>query len=161
MQSAKQSADESLRPVNDVISDVIPGNRNPSTSWRWINRGIAGRDGERIRLQVWYVGRQPHTTEAAVREFIEAVTAARLARMQQSQQQAADVTDAELAAVGLRPPDRTTGVGRIARRGPALRMTESQGGTPMTPPDLQIIGLRVLLVHFLLHSIARSSRAQK
>lgn len=97
MQSTHHAAtEETLRPLNDVVREVIPGSRNPSTSWRWITRGISGTDGERIRLQVWYVGRQPHTTETAVRDFIAAVTAARLARLQQRHQHAADVSDTDV-----------------------------------------------------------------
>jgi hypothetical protein len=87
--------------LNEAIRDVIPGNINPSTSWRWVTRGFAGLNGERIRLQVTYVGRTPHTTHAAIRQWLEAVTEARLARMARTQQRAADVTAAELEAVGL------------------------------------------------------------
>lgn len=102
MPHAQRCADDELQPLNDAIRAEIPGPKNPSTAWRWITRGIAGLNGERIRLQVWYVGRQPHTTVAAVRQFIADVTAARLARMQQ---RCADVTPDELAAVGLSAPD--------------------------------------------------------
>lgn len=102
MGTANAVSDEILQPLNEVVRQVIPGNVNPSTPWRWITRGIAGLNGERIRLKVWYVGRAPHTTRAAVRQFIDEVTAARLARMQQTQQRAADVSDEELEAVGLK-----------------------------------------------------------
>ena len=56
---------------------------------------------QRIKLQVWYVGRAPHTTANAVRQWLEAVTEARLARMARTQQRADDVTTDELEAVGL------------------------------------------------------------
>ena len=102
--NADAATDETLQPLNDVIREVIPGSKNPSTPWRWIARGIAGLDGERIRLRVWYVGRAPHTTRAAVRQWLEAVTEARLARMARTQQRADDVTDSELEAVGLTGP---------------------------------------------------------
>jgi len=92
---------DGLQPLNEAIRNVIPGNINPSTSWRWITRGFAGLNGERIRLQVWYVGRTPHTTQAAVRQWLADVTEARLTRMERTQQRAADVTDDELEAVGL------------------------------------------------------------
>jgi len=92
---------DELKPLVVAIKAVIPGNKNPSTPWRWINKGIAGVNGERIRLQVWYVGRAPHTTTTAVRQWLDAVTAARLERMERTQQRAADVTDDELEAVGL------------------------------------------------------------
>jgi hypothetical protein len=101
MHSANTLPDDGLEPVNDVIRQVIRSETNPSTAWRWITRGIAGLNGERIRLQVWYVGRTPCTTRAAVREWLEAVTAARLARMARTQQRATDVTQDELEAAGL------------------------------------------------------------
>lgn len=100
------SDDDSLQPLGEAIRQVIPGTLNPSTPWRWINRGIAGLNGERIRLQVTYVGRAPHTTKTAVRQWLEAVTAARLARMARTQERAADVTSEELEAVGLSGPRR-------------------------------------------------------
>ena len=79
----------------------IPRNMNPSTPWRWANKGIAGLDGERIKLKIWYVGRALHTTQAAVKQWPKAVTEARLARMARTQQRADDVTSDELEAVGL------------------------------------------------------------
>jgi hypothetical protein len=108
MHSANANAvpDDALQPLNEAVRQVIPGNVNPSTPWRWITRGIAGLDGQRIRLQVTYVGRAPHTTKAAIRQWLEAVTEARLARMARTQQRAADVTSAELEAVGLSGPRR-------------------------------------------------------
>lgn len=69
---------------------------NPSTPWRWANKGIAGLDGERIKLKIWYVGRAPHTTANTVRQWLEAVTEARLERMARTQQRADDVTTDEL-----------------------------------------------------------------
>lgn len=108
MHSANANAanDDRLQPVTQAIRDVIPGSKNPSTPWRWANKGIAGLDGERIKLQVWYVGREPRTTIAAVRTFINAVTEARLERMARTQQRADDVTDDEFEAVGLTGPQR-------------------------------------------------------
>lgn len=106
MRSADAAADNTLRPFNDVIPEVIEGERNPGTYWRWSTKGIAGADGKRIRLQVWYVGREPRTTVSAVRAFIEAVTEARLARVARTQQRADDVTDDEFEAVGLTGPQR-------------------------------------------------------
>ena len=96
--------DDTLHPIMQAIREVIPGSKNPATPWRWANKGIAGLDGERIKLQVWYVGREPRTTIAAVRSFISAVTEARLARMARTQQRADDVSDDELKAVGLTSP---------------------------------------------------------
>jgi hypothetical protein len=99
--NANAVPDDALQPLNEAIRQVIPGNVNPSTPWRWITRGIAGLDGQRICLQVTYVGRAPHATKAAVRQWLADVTEARLARMARTQQRAADVTAAELEAVGL------------------------------------------------------------
>lgn len=101
MHTANAATDDTLQPLIEAIRAVIPGNMNPSTPWRWITKGIAGLDGERIKLQVWYVGRAPHTTMAAVRQWLEAVTEARLERMARTQQRADDVTSDELEAVGL------------------------------------------------------------
>jgi hypothetical protein len=106
MHSANAIPDDALQPLNEAVRQVIPGNVNPSTPWRWITRGIAGLDGQRIRLQVTYVGRAPHTTRKCVRQWLEAVTAARLARMARTQERAADVTSEELEAVGLSGPRR-------------------------------------------------------
>ena len=99
--NANAAADDTLQPLLQVIRAETHSNVNPSTPWRWITKGIAGLDGERIKLQVWYVGRAPHTTKAAGRQWLEAVTEARLERMARTQQRADDVTDDELEAVGL------------------------------------------------------------
>ena len=103
-QSANVVADDKLQPLLDAIGAVIPRTMNPSTPWRWANKGIAGLDGERIKLKIWYVGRAPHTTTNTVRLWLEAVTEARLARMARTQQRAADVTADELESVGLTTP---------------------------------------------------------
>lgn len=95
------STDDALIPLNQAIREEIPGEKNPGTTHRWITRGLAGLDGERIRLAVTYCGRQPCTTRAAVRQFLADVTKARLARMERTQQRCRDVSDDELAAVGL------------------------------------------------------------
>lgn len=98
----RNNADDEFLPVNQAVGEVIPGKRNPATHWRWITRGLAGAEpGERIKLRVWYAGRQPLTTRAAVREFLDAVTAARLARIERIQQ-CGDVTAEDLVAAGLR-----------------------------------------------------------
>ena len=102
--ATKKAPDDKLQPLLQAVRAETHKNVNPSTPWRWITKGIAGLDGERIKLQVWYVGRAPHTTQAKVREWLEAVTQARLARMARTQQRANDVTDDELEAVGLTGP---------------------------------------------------------
>ena len=103
-QNANVAADDAMGPLNDVIPRVIDGEKNPATYWRWFTRGIADADGNRIPLQVWYVGRGPRTTITAVRRFIEAVTEGRFERIARTQQRADDVTDDELEAVGLTGP---------------------------------------------------------
>lgn len=75
---------------------------DPSTVWRWIRHGLEGIDGERIRLAVTYVGNRPHTTQNAIDDFFQGVTEAKLKRHRRAEAQAADVTDDELEAAGLR-----------------------------------------------------------
>lgn len=99
--NANAATDEKLQPLIDAVRAVIPGDTNPSTPWRWAIKGIAGLDGERIKLQIWYVGRAPHTTQAAARQWLKAVTEARLERMTRTQQRADDVICDDLEAVGL------------------------------------------------------------
>jgi hypothetical protein len=95
-----KNADE-LIPLNQAVGTLIPGQHNPSTVWRWVMRGLAGPDGQRVRLAVWYVGRTPHTTPAAVRSWLDAVTAARLARSQGRLTGPDIATTTELADRGL------------------------------------------------------------
>jgi hypothetical protein len=101
MDAKDAEIDDKLMPVNAAIRDWIPGNPSPATKARWYTRGIAGLDGERIRLPVWYVGRKPHTTQAAVRKWLDDVTAARMARIDGRHTSHADVTEDELQAAGL------------------------------------------------------------
>jgi len=89
-----------LRPVNIVVSSVLKKRSNPSTNWRWFTQGIACPDGTRCRLQVWYVGRTPHTTKAAVMEWLNSVTAARLGKSGGIPGMD-DVSPEELRAAGL------------------------------------------------------------
>lgn len=98
------ATDDTLGPLNKVIPEVIDGEKNPATYSRWVTKGIADADGKRIRLEVWYCGREPRTTIAAVRRFITAVTEARLARMARTLQRAHDVNDDEFESVGLTGP---------------------------------------------------------
>ena len=96
------SDDKVLQPLNAAIRSVIPGRIiSPSTKSRWYTRGLAGLDGERIRLPVWYVGRQPHTTRAAIKTWLNEVTAARLARIDSRHGASPDVSDEALRAAGL------------------------------------------------------------
>lgn len=79
----------------------IPGNPNPSTRWRWFTLGVAGFDGDKIKLQVWYVANRPFTTDAAVSEFMSACTQAQERKAQRRAARSADVNAAELKEVGL------------------------------------------------------------
>ncbi len=108
MNAVATSNPDRLILVNKAVSDLAGKRVNPSTIFRWITKGLEGLDGSRIKLQVWYVGRQPHTTHAAIRTFLDSVTAARLERSRRTQQRTAEVTDEELDSAGLlskrRPP---------------------------------------------------------
>lgn len=75
---------------------------NPSTVWRWVRKGLEGLDGERIKLSVVYAGNRPMVTRNAIDDFFQAVTEARLERHRRAEDLAADVTDDELEAMGLR-----------------------------------------------------------
>jgi len=92
-----------LIPLRKAIQTEIPTAVAISTIWRWATKGLApATDGDpRIKLAVLYVGNRPHTTKAAIREFLELATKARLARIELKQQRCREVTDAELADAGL------------------------------------------------------------
>jgi hypothetical protein len=75
---------------------------DPSTAWRWIRKGLEGLDGQRIKLSVVYCGSRPYVTRNAVDDFFQAVTEAKLERHRRVDELAADVTEDELEAVGLR-----------------------------------------------------------
>jgi hypothetical protein len=96
-----------LFPVNQA-GQHIPGEPSPATVWRWTTKGLApANDGEpRIKLAVLYAGNKPYTTLAAIREFLDRATRARLARIARTQRRADDVSDSELSAVGLTAPRR-------------------------------------------------------
>ena len=75
---------------------------NPSTVWRWAWKGLQGLDGQRIKLEITYVGNRPMVTKTAIREFFRAVTEAKRERHRRAEALAADVSEAELRAAGLR-----------------------------------------------------------
>ena len=87
----------------DAIKKEIPGKPAYSTVWRWVVRGLTPvNPGEpRIKLNVKYVGSKPFTTRAAICDFIERATQARIAKAERTQRRADDVSDEELASVGL------------------------------------------------------------
>ena len=93
-----------LVSLNEARGGLIPPRPdgravNPSTMFRWIKHGLAGPDGERIRLDVVYVGCRPYVTPEAVERFFARVTKARTA---QPHTQAATANDSELTEAGLR-----------------------------------------------------------
>ncbi len=98
-----------LIPLNSSLGRLIPqspdGKKpNCTTLWRWVQKGLSDANGERIKLEVIYVGRTPHVSAEMVKAFFDKVTAARLQRMQRTQERANDVTSDELEAVGLKGP---------------------------------------------------------
>lgn len=92
-----------LIPLYQAVRSEISGEPSTPTVWRWVTRGLApANDGEsRIKLEVLYIGSRPHTTRAAIREFIDRATQARLQCQERSQQRHVDVSEAELEAAGL------------------------------------------------------------
>ncbi len=100
------TATSDLIPLNDARGRLIPESQNGkklncSTLWRWVRKGLAGANGERIKLQVVYVGRTPHVSAEMVEAFCDRVTAAKLERIRQQELACVEVTTAELAAAGL------------------------------------------------------------
>lgn len=84
---------------------LIPRTRSgkhvsPSTVWRWARKGLEGIDGNRIKLEVTYVGSVPHVTEESVLRFFADITAARHERHRRSDE-VNDCSDSELQAAGL------------------------------------------------------------
>ena len=100
-------SDHVLKPLNAAIRSEVDGHVNPTTTARWYREGIAGVDGERHKLQVWFVGRRAFTTRAAILRFLDEVTFARMAKIDSRHKSNAGVTDDELRTVGLL--GRTTG----------------------------------------------------
>lgn len=94
-----------LVPLNEARRTLIPSsNGQPvdcSTVWRWVNKGIAGPDGERIRLAVTYVGRRPHVSADSVSTFFEAVTNAKAETRRRKELACQRVSRQELKDAGL------------------------------------------------------------
>jgi hypothetical protein len=87
----------------------VPGGASPRTLFRWSCRGVKV-GSQRLYLEVVYVGHQPRTTEAAVRDFLDRVTRAKLALAARHQgvdappqiaEREQDELEARLAAAGL------------------------------------------------------------
>lgn len=95
-----------LVPLSEAARTLFPGAPRPSTVWRWATRGLISADpaDPRIKLEIVYCGKRPYTTALAVRSFLDAVTAARLARIEQMKgpnSRKCGEDDAELLANGL------------------------------------------------------------
>ena len=90
-----------LQPVELAVQSVTQWRPSPATIWRLITQGLSGVDGKRIRLEVVYVSRKPRTTRAAVLRWLDAVTQARLAKIDRKRSHGEDVSDDELRAAGL------------------------------------------------------------
>ena len=86
-----------LRPDGQPVSS--------STCWRWNRKGLEGLEGERIKLEITYVGNRPMVTPRAIDDFFKAVTEAKLERHRRAEALAADVTDSELERAGLKGRD--------------------------------------------------------
>ena len=87
-----------LKPLNKI---TIPGTPNPTSRWRWITRGVSGADGDKIKLQCWYVANRPFTTDVAVSEFLSACTHAQEVKAQRRVARSTDVSAEQMAEVGL------------------------------------------------------------
>lgn len=91
----KISADSpDLEPLVSLLSRLPGKQASPSTRWRWVRFGADG-----IRLPALTICGKWYSTQAAVNWFFEARTQAALSSCDQRCDD--DVTDAELAAVGL------------------------------------------------------------
>ena len=104
---------EEMVSIDEARKKEIPVRPNGkpvifSTVWRWAWKGLQGLDGQRIKLEITYVGNRPMVTKTAIREFFRAVTEAKRERHRRAEALAADVTVDELAAAGLQISGRNT-----------------------------------------------------
>lgn len=99
-----------LIPLKSARGRLIPqfgGKQVTSgTLSRWVHRGLAAANGERIRLQVVYVGRTPHVSAEMVDKFFKRVTAARL-------DSASDASGSNMSHRPARPPPPAIALGFI------------------------------------------------
>lgn len=98
-ESAPVSAPDILRETVLSVSeacklDFLPCRVERQTIWRWMIKGVRGRDGKRIRLQNLRIGGRHITSAEAMRRFFAATTAD-------------SVRDDEPAEVPATPPPRT------------------------------------------------------
>lgn len=71
-----------LVSLSEARTTIIPRNDDgspvsPATVHRWIRKGLLGRDGQRIKLNVMYRGRKPYTTPEAIRMFFQRIAESR------------------------------------------------------------------------------------
>jgi hypothetical protein len=80
-----------------------------STVWRWVNKGVLGPQGRRVKLEALKLGGQLVTTEQAIQRFAEALTPAPriegeplvVASLAPGKRKAAERADAELMKRGI------------------------------------------------------------
>ncbi len=95
-------ASEPLVDLNYARRHLIPQKNgkpvSPSTMQRWVSKGVDG-----VRLAVVYVGRKPHTSEAAIQRFYNEMTAKRAAALAEAEAVIA-ASEIELINAGLLRP---------------------------------------------------------
>lgn len=95
-------ASEPLVDLNYARRHLIPKKDgkpiSPSTMQRWISKGVDG-----VRLAVVYVGRKPHTSEAAIQRFYQEMTAKRAAALAATEAVIA-ASESDLIRAGLLRP---------------------------------------------------------
>jgi hypothetical protein len=64
-----------LLNLSDAFEKVTDRRPNPCTTWRWSTKGVKG-----VKLQVTFMGGTRLTTEEWVRDFIDAVSRANMAK---------------------------------------------------------------------------------
>lgn len=93
-------AKESLQDLNFARRYWMPKKDgtpvSPSTMQRWTTTGIDG-----VRLSVVYVGRKPHTSQAAIQRFFGEVTAKRAARLAAAEAAIEMASSQDLRRAGL------------------------------------------------------------
>jgi hypothetical protein len=97
------TAAENLRPLEYARKWWIPRNAqnkpvSSATVYRWAKRGVCG-----IKLKVLFTADGAVTSEAAVRDFLRQVDAARRAEFAEK----TSATPAQLATAGLSPGDKS------------------------------------------------------
>ena len=77
---------EALRPFAEAARRLpaLRGGKpvHPATVWRWATRGVRGRDGTVVRLQMIKLGGTCCTSDAALARFFRALSAERRSESQ-------------------------------------------------------------------------------